>query len=245
MTITEILELPPHILREVTHNLIMEYDGARCMRFGAALWRIKNESLYKEWGHKTFYQFCRNEIKLKPANSENWRISAYVKLRAIGLTDEDMAVVENRRMKESGQLTNLWKICQTREQVLANLDPDKNKDLKRLAQTLKHGAKMIETIDFYGYGRAQVGPFFYHPADYDIVHETFAQMFRNFSLNQDRCLLAFSLIFKILRETTPDQRYAEMKKQCLFHSLPQEFADFVFGDEAWRGMQLMNQKKEN
>ena len=238
MTIDEIAVLPPHILRDMIINWNAERNK-HIFKFGFSLWRIKNESLWSQWGHISFYRYCRDELRLLPGNSENWRIAYYTRYLSLGITHAEMMDFETASI--GMQLLRLvHNVCNTREEVLGYLDdPAARTKLKKQVKWQYRGKFQHEggnqknrQLRF-----ADIGPFRYRSREYGFIWGVFSEMVRTFGFKHWRKgLLALGLLYRVMTQVEPAKRYKELKNSCLMYSIDAKFVDYVLGEEKWKGI---------
>ena len=103
--------------RDGVVNYWATYAGTwEYVTFGSLLATIKTRKLWKKWGHKTFSDYCRDELHLVPIYHENILIIVYLRLKHLGLHEDDMRHVE--RLYSLRKIAILSKYARTRSEFL-------------------------------------------------------------------------------------------------------------------------------
>ena len=219
-----IAEAPAHILREMLPQFVLGRQTGKIFTLGFILYRIKFEKLFAQWGHRSFYVYCRQEGGVKPANSENWRIAFYAKYKALGFSLDEMQDLQGRG-HHLRTLRRIYQVCHTREEALAVLaDPNARGNLK----------KRVTRLGYEPIKRGHVGPLVFAATEYDLVQSVLDTLNRQYGMNERRGVLATVLLCKVLLQVPIEKRYTELKRLCLYYGLHADFANAVMGEEKWR-----------
>ena len=95
----KINQIPPNerVFREEVVNFWASYkDHRQCLTFGFFLHIVKKSLLWKDWGHKSFYWYCRNELHLVPVGFEQMYIVGYLRLERLGFSPDQMVSLERK-----------------------------------------------------------------------------------------------------------------------------------------------------
>ena len=119
MKLDEIPQLEPKILREFIANFWANFhQHKRFLTLSCCLERIKREQLWQQWGHKSLFAYCLNELHF-PSGQANAYISAYLRLKALGINSQEMATLE--REQTLLRVLKATKVAKDRKTVLALL----------------------------------------------------------------------------------------------------------------------------
>jgi hypothetical protein len=91
-------------------------DHKQHVTLGAFLHEIKKHHLYRQWGHKSFQWYCRNELHLVPVRFENIYVANYVRLAKLGVSAEEMRSLERQFSRQV--LSGAAKYAKTKDELL-------------------------------------------------------------------------------------------------------------------------------
>lgn len=115
MKIEEIQRVKPAILREYIQNFWANFrHHKRSVTLGCALGRIRDETLWKQWNHKSMLRYVSDELHIgqyKPY------ISAHTRLRALGVNSEEMERLE--REHSAVRILKATKVSRDREKFFS------------------------------------------------------------------------------------------------------------------------------
>ena len=227
ITVPEVADAPTNILREWIPQFMGGKPHRKVFTLGLMLYRVKTEKLFVEWGHETFWKYCRNEGKVHPTNSENWRISFYAKYKSLGFSHEDMQELQGRG-HPLRILRRIHQLCSSKEEVEATFA-----DFYAIDRLRRRTKKL-------GYEPVKLGfvNLVFTATEYEIVHSVLDTLNRRHNINERRGILAVILLCKVLMQTPKEGRYAELKRLCLYHGIHEDFVTAVMGEEKWKDVKI-------
>ena len=230
MRIQKILDIEPEMLREIVLNYASIKEGRNnCLLLSAGLWRIRHEKLFKEWGHRRIHDYCQSELRMTVQKRKHL-LALYARLVAHGFTSGELDTIQSFGLTPL-VLTRITQTFPTKEAILeACQHPER---LKRTQNELRQQIEPI--LGGYEKRRLHYGPFLVNNAQYLLIHDLFALMRRRYNMRQTDCLIASTLMMKVMIESKPEDRYGEMRWQCFLYGINMGIADLFFGGEAWKG----------
>jgi hypothetical protein len=189
-------------LREGIINFWADFhQHKQCVTFGALLHEIKTHELFKKWGHKSFYWYCRTELHLRPVNIENAYIQIWLRCRYFGLNFDDMRSLE--RKYDLGRLLRASKIAPTRAKFLFLCASNEKKARLR-------GDKRILSL----------GP--YRPPALDLMKATFTNLSKHYGCTKDEVPMIMAILSILVTFNKGKAIKGTVKRLCNVAKISQE-----------------------
>lgn len=196
-------------------------DARKFTLFGELLADVKRKRLWRMWGHKTFFRYCRDELNLKPSGMENMYIALYERTRALGLYDSarNIDLHDIERAFPFYMILDASKRCKTQHDFLLVFSGTEAAARRFLRQLRTQSPRQ----------RNAIGPWHVTKTDYEAV-DSVLSYFKKLGVTYPKGVVAMALLVKSILEKDLADRWQWYRKQLMHAGITGQIADILLTD---------------